>query len=59
MHHEHAVGHAEHTAGLMRRVLSAGPDSEAVLTHFVEEMSTDELTRLQQVLARRSAESDR
>lgn len=53
------VSHAEHTAGLMRHALSAGPDSEAVLTHFVGEMSAAELARLQQVLARRSAEPGR
>lgn len=49
-----AVSHAEHTAGLMRHALSTGPDSDAVLTHFVGEMSAEELARLQQVLARRS-----
>lgn len=53
------VTHAEHTAGLMRTALSAGPDSEAVLTHFVGEMSQDELTRLRQILARRSPEPGR
>lgn len=50
-----ALTHAEHTAGLMRHALSAGPDSEAVLTHFVGEMSAEELARLEQVLARRSS----
>lgn len=54
-----AVSHAEHTAGLMRHALSAGPDSEAVFTHFVGEMSDDELARLRQVMARRSAEPGR
>lgn len=54
-----AVSHAEHTAGLMRHALSGGPDSEAVLTHFVGEMSEDDLTRLQQVLARRAQETGR
>lgn len=54
-----AVSHAEHTAGLMRHALSTGPDSEAVLTHFVGEMSDDELARLRQVLARRSPEPGR
>lgn len=54
-----ALTHAEHTAGLMHHALSAGPDSEAVLTHFVGEMSANELTRLQQVLARRHEEPGR
>ncbi|MBW0108053.1 BlaI/MecI/CopY family transcriptional regulator [Pseudonocardia sp. KRD-182] len=54
-----ALTHAEHTAGLMRHALTAGPDSEAVLAHFVGEMSEDDLDRLQQVLARRSAGPDR
>lgn len=49
-----ALTHAEHTAALMRHALTAGPDSEAVLTHFVGEISADDLDRLQQVLARRS-----
>ena len=50
-----ALSHAEHTAGLMRHALTTGPDSEAVLTHFVGEMSEDDRSRLQQVLARRSS----
>ncbi len=54
-----ALTHAEHTAGLMRHALTAGPDSEAVLTHFVGEMSADDLDRLQQVLARRASGPDR
>lgn len=54
-----ALTHAEHTAGLMRHALTAGPDSEAVLAHFVGEMSDDELDRLQQVLARRASGPDR
>lgn len=49
-----ALSHTEHTAGLMRQALSAGDGSEAVLAHFVGEMSPDELARLQAVLARRS-----
>ncbi len=53
------VSHAAHTAGLMREALSAGDGSEAVLAHFVGEMTEDELTRLQAVLARRSPESGR
>lgn len=54
-----ALTHAEHTAGLMRHALTAGPDSEAVLAHFVGEMSADDLDRLQQVLARRASGPDR
>ncbi len=54
-----ALTHAEHTAGLMRHAFTAGPDSEAVLTHFVGEMSEDDLDRLQQVLARRASGPDR
>jgi predicted transcriptional regulator len=48
------VSHAEHTAALMRQALDTDTDSEAVLTHFVGEMTDDELTRLQQVLRRRA-----
>lgn len=47
------VGHAEHTAVLMRQAMSTDTDSEAVLTHFVGEMDQADLDRLQQVLARR------
>lgn len=50
-----ALTHAEHTAGLMRHAFTAGPDTEAVLAHFVGEMSEDDLDRLRQVLARRSS----
>ncbi len=46
------VSHAEHTATLMRQAFSTGRDSEAVLTHFVDEMSADERARLETVLAR-------
>lgn len=48
------VSRAEHTAALMRKALSIGADSEAVLTHFVGQMTGEELTRLQEVLARRA-----
>jgi predicted transcriptional regulator len=47
------LSYDEHTAGLMRQALNTGKDSEAVLTHFVGEMSEDERVRLQQVLSRR------
>ena len=48
-----ALSHAEHTAGLMREALSGGQDTDAVLTHFVGDMSEDELKRLRDVLTRR------
>jgi predicted transcriptional regulator len=44
---------AEHTAALMREALSGEPDSEAVLTHFVGQISQHDLDRLREVLARR------
>ena len=53
------VSHAEHTAALMRQALDTDTDSEAVLTHFVGEMTDDELTRLQQVLGRRAGGTSR
>jgi predicted transcriptional regulator len=48
-----ALTHAEHTAGLMREALSGGQDTDAVLTHFVGDMSEHELERLRNVLTRR------
>ena len=53
------VSHDEHTAALMRQALSTGKDSQAVLTHFVGEMSEDELARLREVLARSGRASGR
>jgi predicted transcriptional regulator len=53
------VTHSEHTAALMRQALNTDTDSEAVLTHFVGEMTDDELARLQQVLHRRSSGTPR
>ncbi|MFC4949268.1 BlaI/MecI/CopY family transcriptional regulator [Pseudonocardia sp. GCM10023141] len=53
------VSHDEHTAALMRQAWSTGKDSDAVLTHFVGEMSEDELARLQEVLARGGRASGR
>lgn len=48
------LSHAEHTAGLMREALSRGEqDTAAVLTHFVGEMSPDELAGLKDVIRRR------
>lgn len=50
-----ALTHAEHTAGLMREALATGEkDTAAVLTHFVGEMSSEELERLKTVIRRRS-----
>jgi predicted transcriptional regulator len=49
-----ALSRAEHTAGLMREALSSNDeDAETVLTHFVGEMSTEDLDRLRAVVARR------
>ena len=49
-----ALTHAQHTAGLMREALSrGGRETEAVLTHFVGEMSEHELVELRDVLSRR------
>ncbi|MGI8720915.1 MAG: BlaI/MecI/CopY family transcriptional regulator [Geodermatophilaceae bacterium] len=53
------LSHAEHAAHLMRHALSGEPDSEAVLTHFVGEMSKDELVRLEEILSRPSRASRR
>ncbi|AFM20333.1 putative transcriptional regulator (plasmid) [Mycolicibacterium chubuense NBB4] len=50
------LSHAEHLAGLMREALSDGEeDTNAVLMHFVEEMSPDELAGLQDVIRRRGS----
>ncbi len=50
-----ALSHAEHIAGLMREALSDGErHTNAILAHFVEEMSPDELAGLEDVLRRRS-----
>lgn len=47
--------HAEHTAGLMREALAIGDkDTTAVLTHFVGEMTSEELEGLKTVIRRRS-----
>ncbi|BBY31537.1 BlaI/MecI/CopY family transcriptional regulator [Mycolicibacterium sediminis] len=49
------LSHAEHIAGLMREALSDGvKDTTAVLMHFVDEMSPDELAGLEDVIRRRS-----
>lgn len=49
------LSHTEHIAGLMREALSDGEeDTTAVLMHFVEEMSPEELAGLEDVIRRRS-----
>lgn len=49
------LSHAEHIAGLMRQAFddSGANDTAAVLTHFVGEMSPEELAGLEDVLRRR------
>jgi predicted transcriptional regulator len=49
------LSHAEHIAGLMRQALDDGGehDTAAVLTHFVGEMSPEELAGLKEVIRRR------
>jgi predicted transcriptional regulator len=48
--------HAEHIGELMRQALDDGgeQDTAAVLTHFVGEMSSEELSGLKEVIRRRS-----
>jgi predicted transcriptional regulator len=59
-HRYHTVlNRAEYTAGLMRQAMSGENDSEAVLTHFVGEMSSEDRVRLQEVLARHAQGGDR
>ena len=54
------LSHAEHIAGLMREALSDGEhDTAAVLTHFVGEMSPEELAGLEDVLRRRGRSATR
>jgi predicted transcriptional regulator len=48
---------AEYSAAVMREALSSGGDSEAILSHFVGEMSAEESRRLQELLRRRAGES--
>ncbi|MGH3583844.1 MAG: BlaI/MecI/CopY family transcriptional regulator [Mycobacterium sp.] len=48
------LSHAEHIAGLMREVLNDGEQhTTAVLMHFVDEMSPEELAGLKDVIRRR------
>jgi hypothetical protein len=57
---DHTVrSRGEHTAMVMRQALRTDGDSEAVLAHFVGQMSEDELTRLRDLLARRTGQAGR
>jgi predicted transcriptional regulator len=47
---------AEYSAAVMREALSSGGDSEAILGHFVGQMSPEESRRLQELLRRHTAE---
>lgn len=48
------LSHAEHIAGLMREALNDGEQhTTAVLMHFVDEMSPEELAGLKDVIRRR------
>ena len=48
------LSHAQHIAGLMREALSDGEEhTAAVLMHFVDEMSPEELAGLKDVIRRR------
>jgi predicted transcriptional regulator len=48
---------AEYSAAVMREALSSGGDSEAILSHFVGQMSAEESRRLQELLRRHAGES--
>jgi predicted transcriptional regulator len=48
---------AEYSAAVMREALSSGGDSEAILSHFVGQMSEDESHRLQELLRRQAGDS--
>jgi predicted transcriptional regulator len=48
---------AEYSAAVMREALSSGGDSEAILSHFVGQMSTEESRRLQELLRRHTGET--
>jgi predicted transcriptional regulator len=45
--------HAEHTARLMQEVFGGSRDSDAVLVHFVGELTAEDQVRLRNVLAQR------
>jgi predicted transcriptional regulator len=48
---------AEYSASVMRDALSSGGDSEAILSHFVGQMSEEESQRLQELLRRHAGET--
>jgi predicted transcriptional regulator len=48
---------AEYSAAIMREALTSGGDSEAILSHFVGQMSDEESRRLQELLHRHTEES--
>jgi predicted transcriptional regulator len=48
---------AEYSASVMRDALSSGGDSEAILSHFVGQMSAEESQRLQELLRRHAGET--
>ena len=48
---------AEYSAAVMREALRSGGDSEAILSHFVGQMSAEESRRLQELLRRHAGES--
>lgn len=45
---------AEYSATVMREALSSGGDSEAILSHFLGQMSEEESERLQELLRRQA-----
>lgn len=47
---------AEYSATVMREALSSGGDSEAILSHFVGQMSEEESRRLQDLLRRQAGD---
>jgi predicted transcriptional regulator len=48
---------AEYSAAVMREALTSGGDSEAILSHFVGQMSAEESRRLQELLRRHAEEN--
>ncbi|CUR54318.1 BlaI/MecI/CopY family transcriptional regulator [Nocardioides sp.] len=47
----------QHTASVMEELLSAGGDRGATLLHFVEQMSADEASKLQEALRQHSEDN--
>lgn len=48
---------AEYSATVMREALSSGGDSEAILSHFLGQMSEEESQRLQELLHRQAGDT--